>query len=65
MIERAGGVWMESLSRQAYGAIRRAVMDRQIAVGATYSQSELAGIVRFSTNPVREALKLLEHEGFL
>jgi DNA-binding GntR family transcriptional regulator len=56
---------MESLSRRAYGAIKRAVMDRQIAVGATYSQSELAGIVHFSTNPVREALKLLEHEGFL
>jgi len=56
---------MESLSRRAYGAIKRAVMDRQIAVGATYSQSELAEIVQFSTNPVREALKLLEHEGFL
>lgn len=56
---------MESLSRQAYGAIKRAVMDRRIAVGETYTQSELAGIVRLSTNPVREALKLLEHEGFI
>lgn len=56
---------MESLSRRAYGAIKRAVLDRQITVGETYTQAELSEIVRFSTNPVREALKLLEHEGFL
>lgn len=56
---------MNTLSRKAYESFKAAVADGRIAMGETYTQNELCALLGTSLNPLREALKLLEHEGFL
>lgn len=56
---------MNTLSRKAYQSFKAAIADGRIDMGETYTQGELCGLLGTSLNPLREALKLLEHEGFL
>lgn len=56
---------MSSLTEQAYRDFKNAVFEGKLAVGVNYTQKELCRILATSTAPVREALKLLQHEGFV
>jgi GntR family transcriptional regulator, rspAB operon transcriptional repressor len=55
----------ESLGRQAYLALRRAIRSGVIRADRRYSESELADLLGVSRTPVREALKALERDGAL
>lgn len=54
-----------SLTKKAYQAFKRALGAGEIESGKTYSQNEICVLLGQSISPVREALKLLEHEGFV
>jgi len=53
------------LSVQAYRKFKDALMTRNIALGATMTQSDLADTLSVSVSPLRDALKILESEGFV
>lgn len=55
----------DSLSRQAYDALRRAIRDGRIAPGGLFSESEMASQMGVSRTPVREALIELFREGLV
>ncbi|MEM7022856.1 MAG: GntR family transcriptional regulator [Pseudomonadota bacterium] len=55
----------KGLSGEAYEKFKQGLLNRDITLGATMSQSELAEILSVSLGPLRNALKLLEAEGFL
>ncbi|MEO1248360.1 MAG: GntR family transcriptional regulator [Pseudomonadota bacterium] len=54
-----------SLTKKAYESFKHSLHDGQIEGGKTYSQNEICVLLGQSISPVREALKLLEHEGFV
>jgi len=53
------------LSQIAYQRFKQALFSRQIPIGATVSQGELAELLKVQTGALREAMQLLEKEGFL
>jgi DNA-binding GntR family transcriptional regulator len=53
------------LSGEAYDKFKKGLLSRQITPGATMSQSELADLLSVSVSPLRNALKILETEGFV
>ena len=50
------------VSHDVYGAIRRAILRLDLQPGAAISENSLAGDLRVSRTPVREALQRLERE---
>jgi DNA-binding GntR family transcriptional regulator len=55
----------ELLRDQAYAAIKRFILDGELAPGAFLAERQLAGQLRMSKTPVRAALQRLEAEGFV
>lgn len=55
----------ETLSRQAYGAVRKAIRDGVIVPGMFYSELGIAQLLGISRTPVREALIELSREGLV
>ena len=55
----------ETLSRQAYNAIRSSIRSGAITPDGFYSEVQLAHALRISRTPVREALIELEREGLV
>jgi len=55
----------ESLSRQAYAALRRAIRESVIVPGVFYSEPQIARALAVSRTPVREALIELAREGVI
>jgi len=55
----------ETLSRQAYAAIRSSIRSGAIAANGFYSEVQLAHALEISRTPVREALIELEREGLV
>lgn len=53
------------LSQIAYQRFKEALFSRRIPIGATVSQGELAELLQVQTGALREAMQLLEKEGFL
>ncbi len=53
------------LSREAYDRFKDGLMTRRIVPGTTMTQSELSDLLAVSVSPLRNALKLLEAEGFV
>lgn len=54
-----------SLTQKAYNQFKLALFSGEIESGANYSQNEICEILGQSISPVREALKLLQHDGFI
>jgi DNA-binding GntR family transcriptional regulator len=50
---------------QAYDAVRRAIIDADLAPGAMVSQVQLAAQLNVSRTPLREALRRLQSEGLV
>ena len=55
----------ETLARQAYAAIRSSIWSGVVAPGVFYSEVQLAGALKISRTPVREALIQLAREGLV
>lgn len=55
----------KGLSGEAYDKFKKGLLSRQIMPGSTMSQSELADLLSVSVSPLRNALKILETEGFV
>ncbi|MGA8297577.1 MAG: GntR family transcriptional regulator [Acidimicrobiales bacterium] len=55
----------ETLARQAYAAIRSSIWSGVIAANSFYSEVQLAGALKISRTPVREALIQLAREGLV
>jgi DNA-binding GntR family transcriptional regulator len=55
----------ELMRDQAYAAIKRFILDGDLAAGAFLAERQLAGQLRMSKTPVRAALQRLETEGFV
>jgi GntR family transcriptional regulator, rspAB operon transcriptional repressor len=55
----------ESLSKQAYQSLRKAIRDGGIVHGVRYSEKDLADRLGISRTPVREALIELSREGLV
>jgi DNA-binding GntR family transcriptional regulator len=53
------------LSQIAYQRFKEALFSRRIPIGGTVSQAELAEVLQVQTGALREAMQLLEKEGFL
>ena len=56
---------LKGLSREAYTKFKDGLLNRQIVPGTTVSQADLAGLLSVSVSPLRNALKILENEGFV
>jgi len=54
-----------SLAEKAYKLILKGLFDRSIPVGADLSQSELVRLLGITTQPLRDALRMLETEGLV
>jgi len=55
----------KGLSGEAYDKFKKGLLSREITPGSTISQSELADLLSVSVSPLRNALKILETEGFV
>lgn len=55
----------KGLSGEAYDKFKKGLLSRRIAPGSTMTQSELANVLSVSVSPLRNALKVLESEGFV
>jgi DNA-binding GntR family transcriptional regulator len=53
------------LRDEVYDAVRRAIVQGELAPGLRLVETELAGRLGISRTPIREALRKLEAEGFL
>jgi DNA-binding GntR family transcriptional regulator len=63
---RGGGpIEVASLREQVYDRIKGLILDGKLAAGERVSPAELAERFGVSTMPVREALRLLEEDGFI
>ncbi|MCX5820043.1 MAG: GntR family transcriptional regulator [Deltaproteobacteria bacterium] len=54
-----------NLQQKAYDVIKGKIMNRELKPGRYLTDSQLAAELGISRTPVREAFRLLEHEGFL
>ena len=64
-LERLGNLEARELSQLAYDAIRKAIRDMQLRPGEHLVESTLARSFGTSSMPVREALLMLERDGFV
>ena len=55
----------DSLKLKAYEYVKKRIMRRIYAPGQKILDSKIAGELNISSTPVRDALRILEHEGFL
>ena len=55
----------DSLELKAYEFVKKRIMSRIYAPGQKILDSKIAAELNISRTPVRDALRLLEHEGFL
>lgn len=55
----------KTLQQQAYNFVKMRVMNRDLKPGQYITDSQVSNELGISRTPVREALRLLEHEGFL
>jgi GntR family transcriptional regulator, rspAB operon transcriptional repressor len=55
----------DSLELKAYEYVKKRIMSRIYAPGQKILDSKIAAELNISRTPVRDALRLLEHEGFL
>jgi DNA-binding GntR family transcriptional regulator len=55
----------ETLSRQAYVALRRAIRAGQLAPETMYAEAGIASMLGISRTPIREALAVLAREGLI
>ena len=55
----------DSLKLKAYEYVKKRIMWRIYAPGQKILDSKIAGELNISRTPVRDALRILEHEGFL
>ena len=55
----------DSLELKAYEYVKKRIMGRSYAPGQKILDSKIAAELNISRTPVRDALRLLEHEGFL
>jgi len=56
---------VKSLAEQAYLAIKRDLLRCELDPGSQIAQSQLMERFNFGVTPIREALKRLEHEGYV
>lgn len=56
---------MPRRTREAYDSIKRRIIELKLAPGASFTEGELAAILKFSKTPVREALVRLRQEGLV
>jgi GntR family transcriptional regulator, rspAB operon transcriptional repressor len=54
-----------TLQQKAYDFVKEKIMNREFKAGHYLTDSQLAAELAVSRTPVREAFRLLEHEGFL
>lgn len=54
-----------TLQQKAYDLIKEKIMNRQLKPGSHLTDSQFISELGISRTPVREAIRLLEHEGFL
>lgn len=54
-----------SLQKQAYDSVKTRIMNRQLKPGQYITDMQIADELAISRTPVRDALRILEHEGFL
>lgn len=64
-LEAIDGASSETVERQAYRSIRRALMSGRVAPGMPITGRSLAQVLKVSVQPVRDALKRLEADGVL
>lgn len=56
---------MPSRTREAYDTIKRRIIEMKLAPGSSFTEGELAAMLKFSKTPVREALVRLRQEGLV
>jgi len=56
---------VRTLQQEAYNYVKSKIMNREFKPGQFLQDAQLAAELSFSRTPVREALRLLEHEGLL
>lgn len=54
-----------TLQQKAYHFMKEKIMNRQLKPGSCLTDGQIASELGMSRTPVREAFRLLEHEGFL
>lgn len=54
-----------TLQQQAYEYVKRRIMNRSLKPGQYFTDSQISNELNNSRTPVRDALRRLEHEGFL
>ena len=54
-----------TLQQKAYDVIKEKIMNRELKPGQCVTDNQIAAELGISRTPVREAFRLLEHEGFL
>lgn len=52
-------------SEEAYGRIREMIMDNSLQSGGVYSENQLTAKLGMSRTPIRDAVKMLESEGYV
>jgi GntR family transcriptional regulator, rspAB operon transcriptional repressor len=62
---KSDSVKTRNLQQTAYDVIKEKIMNREFKPGHCLTDSKLAAELGISRTPVREAFRLLEHEGFL
>ena len=56
---------VRTLQKKVYSLVKQKIMNRELKPGSYLADSQLATELGMSRTPVREAFRLLEHEGFL
>lgn len=56
---------MPRRTKEAYDSIKRRIIELKLAPGASFTEGELAAVLKFSKTPVREALVRLRQEGLV
>ncbi len=64
-INDSGCLMKESLADQAYNTIRKDILTCVLDPGSQIAQSQLVERYEYGVTPIRDALKRLEHEGFV
>ncbi|MGO9314597.1 MAG: GntR family transcriptional regulator [Syntrophobacteraceae bacterium] len=64
-VKRLGPNRPTTLQRKAYHFVKEKIMNRQLKPGSCLTDVQIASELGMSRTPVREALRLLEYEGFL
>jgi DNA-binding GntR family transcriptional regulator len=62
---KLGSEGIITLQQKAYHFVKQKIMNRQLMPGSCLTDGQLATELGMSRTPVRDAFRLLEHEGFL